>query len=264
MTTMKLENKVVIITGGASGMGEAMCHGYSREGASVVIVDRDKQGAEKVVSKICSTGGTAIAIEADVTSAEQLQNMSSKAADTFGQIDILINNAGARVIRGFLEHTAKDWNSMLDINLSGPFYCTQAVVPFMAQSSGGSVINVCSIASYMGRPNRCAYVAAKSGLLGLTRAMAMDLSAKNIRVNGISPGMIASPFNQRFAEGEETGKAWESENLIGRWGQPDDITGAAIFLASDESRFITGSDIKVEGGWLAARSRPGEEVIWED
>ena len=90
------------------------------------------------------------------------------------------------------------------------------------------------------------------------------LSAKNIRVNGISPGMIASPFNQRFAEGEETGKAWESENLIGRWGQSDDITGAAIFLASDESRFITGSDIEVEGGWLAARSRPGEEVIWED
>ena len=134
----------------------------------------------------------------------------------------------------------------------------------MAQSSGGSVINVCSIASYMGRPNRCAYVAAKSGLLGLTRAMAMDLSAKNIRVNGISPGMIASPFNKRFAEGEETGKAWEAENLIGRWGQPDDITGAAIFLASDESSFITGSDIKVEGGWLAARSRPGEEAIWED
>ena len=261
---MRLERKVVIITGGASGMGEAMCHGFSREGASVVIVDRDKQRAENVASKICSNKGRAIAIEADVTSAEQLQKMASVVADNFGQINILINNAGARVIRGFLQHTAKDWNSMLDINLSGPFQCTQAVVPFMAQSGGGSVINVCSIASYMGRPNRCAYVAAKSGLLGLTRAMAMDLSAKNIRVNGISPGMIASPFNKRFAEGEETGKAWEAENLIGRWGQPDDITGAAIFLASDESSFITGSDIKVEGGWLAARSRPGEEAIWED
>ena len=190
--------------------------------------------------------------------------MANKAMDTFGRINILVNNAGARVIKGFLEHTKEDWDKMLGTNLSGPFYCSQAIVPKMMTSGGGSIINVCSIASYMGRPNRCAYVAAKSGLLGLTRTMAIDLAPKNIRVNGISPGMIASPFNQRFSEGEETGSAWANDNLVGRWGKPEDINGAVVFLASDESSFITGSDIKVEGGWLAARARVGEEAIISD
>jgi NAD(P)-dependent dehydrogenase (short-subunit alcohol dehydrogenase family) len=190
--------------------------------------------------------------------------MANEAMNTFGKINILVNNAGARVIKGFLEHTKEDWDTMLGINLSGPFYCSQAIAPKMIASGGGSIINVCSIASYMGRPNRCAYVAAKSGLLGLTRTMAIDLAPKKIRVNGISPGMIASPFNQRFSEGEGTGSAWANDNLVGRWGNPEDINGAVVFLASNESSFITGSDIKVEGGWLAARARVGEESITSD
>ncbi len=109
-----------------------------------------------------------------------------------------------------------------------------------------------------------AYVAAKSGILGLTRAMAADLAGKNVRVNTIAPGMIASPFNKSFAESPETGEAWASENLIGRWGQPEDIAGAAVYLASEESGFVTGSEIKIEGGWLGARSRSGEVPIWPD
>lgn len=258
---MRLKEKTAIITGGGSGMGKSMCQAFAREGAAVVIADRDKVSAEKVAAAIRDDGGKAIAVEVDVTSVKQVANMVVAAEEAFGQIDILVNNAGARVIKGFMQHTEKDWNAMLDINLSGPFHCSQAVVPKMAQNGGGAIINVCSIASYMGRPNRCAYVAAKAGLLGLTRAMAMDLSSKKIRVNGIAPGMVASPFNQSFAEAKETGDAWAGENLIGRWGQPDDIVGAAVFLASDESSFITGSDIKVEGGWLAARSRVGEEII---
>ena len=139
----------------------------------------------------------------------------------------------------------------------------------MLKQKSGNIINVASIASFMGRPNRVAYVAAKSGVLGLTRAMAADLSGKNIRVNSIAPGMVASPFNQSFAEADDTGPAWASENLIGRWGQPEDIAGAAIFLASEDSSFINGSppvmfEVKVEGGWLAARSRSGEVPIWDE
>ena len=261
---MRLNGMTAVVTGGASGMGESMVYALAKEGASIVVVDRNVDGANAVAANVGKKGGKAICVKADVQSTQDLDIMANKAVDTFGGINILVNNAGARVIKGFLEHTKKDWDTMLSINLSGPFYCSQAIVPKMMISGGGSIINVCSIASYMGRPNRCAYVAAKSGLLGLTRTMAIDLAPKNIRVNGISPGMIASPFNQRFSEGEETGSAWANDNLVGRWGKPEDINGAVVFLASDESSFITGSDIKVEGGWLAARARVGEEAIISD
>ena len=261
---MRLKEMTAVVTGGASGMGQSMCYALAKEGASVVVVDKNVDGGNEVVANLVKEGAKAICVKADVQSTEELDAMANEAMNAFGKVDILINNAGARVIKGFLEHTKEDWDLMLGINLSGPFYCSQAIVPKMISSGGGSIINICSIASYMGRPNRCAYVAAKSGLLGLTRTMSIDLAPKNIRVNGISPGMIASPFNQRFSEDEETGSAWANDNLIGRWGNPDDINGAVVFLASDESSFITGSDIKVEGGWLAARARVGEEAIISD
>ena len=189
--------------------------------------------------------------------------MADFALREYGRIDVLVNNAGARIIKGLMQHTLDDWDQMIRINLTGPFLCAQAVIPSMIESGSGNIINLGSIASFMGRPNRCAYVAAKSGVLGLTRAMAADLSGKNIRVNTIAPGMIASPFNQSFAEASDTGPAWAEENLIGRWGQPKDIAGAAVYLASDDSSFVTGAEIKIEGGWLGARSRSGETPIWD-
>ena len=261
---MRLIGKTAVVTGGASGMGESMCYALANEGASTVVLDRNAKGADAVASKIIKEGGKAISVNANVQSIEQLRAMADEVMSTFGRLNILVNNAGTRIIKGFLEHTKEDWDLMLGINLSGPFHCSQAIVPKMVASGGGSIINICSIASYMGRPNRCGYVAAKSGLLGLTRTMAIDLAPKNIRVNGISPGMIASPFNQRFSENEETGTAWANDNLVGRWGNPNDINGAVVFLASEDSSFITGSDIKVEGGWLAARARLGEEAILSD
>ena len=204
---MRLIGKTAVVTGGASGMGESMCYALANECASTVVLDRNAKGADAVASKIIKEGGKAISVNADVQSIEQLTAMADEVMSTFGQLNILVNNAGARIIKGFLEHTKEDWDLMLGINLSGPFHCSQAIVPKMVASGGGSIINICSIASYMGRPNRCAYVAAKSGLLGLTRTMAIALAPKTIRVNGISPGMIASPFNKRFSESEETGTA---------------------------------------------------------
>ena len=199
-----------------------------------------------------------------MTSPDDISALVTDVIADHGRIDILVNNAGARIIAGFMQHSEEDWHNMLDINLTGPFRLSQAVVPNMVEHGGGAIINVCSIASLMGRPNRCAYVAAKSGLLGLTRAMSMDLGSKKIRVNAIAPGMIASPFNQRFAEAEDTGEAWATENPTGRWGQPDDIAGAAVFLATDDASFITGAEIKIDGGWLAARARIGEVPMWDD
>ncbi len=261
---MKLEGKIAIVTGGGSGIGESICRAYAREGATVAVADLSLEGAERVAAEIVSSGGKAFAYQVDITSSAQIRAMAAAILADNARIDVLVNNAGARIIKGFMQHSEDDWENMLQINLTGPFLCSQAVVPSMAKNGGGAIINLCSIASFMGRPNRCAYVSAKTGLLGLTRAMAMDLSVKKIRVNAIAPGMIASPFNRSFAEAEETGSAWAGENLIGRWGQPDDISGAAVFLASAESGFITGSEIKIEGGWLGARARGGEVPMWDD
>ncbi|WP_299850248.1 SDR family NAD(P)-dependent oxidoreductase [uncultured Roseovarius sp.] len=258
---MKLDGKVVIVTGGGRGIGAAICKAFAAEGAHVVVADINEGNAKEVASEV---GNEAMAVALDVRSQQNARTMAERVVEKFGRVDVLMNNAGARVIKGLMQHTQDDWHQMLDINLGGPFICSQAVLPQMLKQESGNIINVASIASFMGRPNRVAYVAAKSGVLGLTRAMAADLAGKNIRVNAIAPGMVASPFNQSFAEADDTGPAWASENLIGRWGQPEDIAGAAIFLASDDSSFINGSEIKVEGGWLAARSRSGEVPIWDE
>lgn len=260
---MRLENTVAIVTGGGKGIGAAICAGFSREGASVVVADIDLAAAQEVAESLKQTGGSASFVEVDVADAKSTARMAESVLEEYGRIDVLVNNAGARIIKGLMQHTLDDWERMIRINLTGPFLCAQAVLPHMVGRGSGRIVNLASIASFMGRPNRCAYVAAKSGVLGLTRAMAADLAGKNIRVNAIAPGMIASPFNQSFAEASDTGPAWAEENLIGRWGQPEDIVGAAVFLASDDSSFVTGAEIKVEGGWLGARSRSGEKPIWE-
>ena len=228
-----------------------------------MVADIDLPAAHEVARTLRDSGGAALPVMVDVTDAESIAAMADSALTEFGQIDVLVNNAGARIIKGLMQHNAADWDRMIQVNLTGPFLCAQAVIPHMVERKSGKIINLASIASFIGRPNRCAYVAAKSGVLGLTRAMAADLAGKNIRVNAIAPGMIASPFNQSFAEASDTGPAWAEENLLGRWGQPEDITGAAVFLASDDSSFVTGAEIKVEGGWLGARSRSGEVPIWD-
>ncbi len=260
---MRLSGKVAVVTGGGSGIGASICQAFAREGARVMVADINAQGAEQVAATIVGNGGKAISAQVDITDEKAVAQMVEATLGGFGKVDSLVNNAGVRIIKGFMQHTRDDWNKMIDVNLSGPFVCSQAVIPSMVDNGGGTIINLCSIASFVGRPNRAGYVAAKTGLLGLTRAMAIDIGGKNIRVNAIAPGMIASPFNQSFAEAEETGDSWAEDNVMGRWGQPDDISGAAVFLASEESGFLTGSEIKVEGGWLATRARPGEVPMWD-
>jgi len=145
---------------------------------------------------------------------------------------------------------------MIDINLTGHFFCAQAVVPQMLKQGKGKIINLASIAGHVGRPDRVAYCAAKTGVLGLTRALAMDLRGKGICVTAISPGSIETPMNSAAAT--DTGVDWGGETVVGRWGRPEEVAYAAVFLASDESDYITGSEIEVEGGWLIGRARDGE------
>lgn len=253
---MRLSGKVAVVTGGGSGMGRAIGLAFSRQGAKVVIADINLEAARETVAQQESAGGEAIAVKVDVTRKAETLDMAEAALRRFGRIDVLVNNAGSRCLKSFLDHTEEDWHRMIDINLTGHFFCAQAVVPSMLKSGKGKIINLASIAAHTGRPDRVAYCAAKAGVMGLTRALAMDLRGKNICVTAISPGSIATPMNQAAATSTEV--EWGKETVVGRWGTAEDVAHAAVFLASDESDYITGSEIAVEGGWLIGRARDGE------
>ncbi|MDC3243476.1 3-oxoacyl-ACP reductase FabG [Candidatus Pelagibacter sp.] len=255
---MKLKNRIAIVTGGGKGIGAEICLRLASEGAKIVIAEMDIENGEKISKKIQDNNGEAIVVETNVAEEDSANNMADAAIKKFGKIDILINNAGIRHINNILDHTKQQWDDMISVNLTGPYLCCKSVIPHMIKNGKGKIINFGSIASFMGRPDRVAYVAAKSGILGLTRALAVDLTGKNINVNTICPGLISTPFNQKFAEDPTHGKAWGKETIVGRWGLPSDISGAAVFLSSDDADFINGSEIKIDGGWLAAKTRKGE------
>ncbi|RTL73493.1 MAG: SDR family oxidoreductase [Bradyrhizobiaceae bacterium] len=252
---MRLKDKVAIVTGGASGIGKAMCKALAGEGADVVVVDLDGQKGKEAAKEI---GGKSISLQADVTSSTSMNKMAEEVDSQFGRIDILINNVGVRITKPFLDHTDADWNTMIQTNLTGPFLCSRAVVPFMKRAGKGRIINTASIASFVGRPNRVAYVSAKAGLLGMTRAMAIDLGPMGITCNAIAPGSINSPMNASQAADAEND--WGKETPMGRWGTAEDIANAAVFLALDESSYITGAELKVDGGWVSTKARAGELV----
>ena len=255
---MKLKDRVAIVTGGGKGIGEEICLGLAKEGAKIVIAEIDIANSENAKKKILDTGSEAIIVKTDVSKKDSINEMVEKTIQTFGKIDILINNAGIRHVKKLLDHTKQDWDDMISVNLTAPFLASQAVIPHMIKNGKGKIINFGSIASFMGRPDRVGYVAAKSGVLGLTRALSVDLTGKNINVNTICPGLISTSFNQKYAEDPKHGEAWGKETVVGRWGQPKDIVGAAVFLSSDESDFINGSEIKIDGGWLSSKVRRGE------
>lgn len=251
----RLDGKVAIVTGGASGIGKAMCVAFAREGANVVVADIDEAKAKAAAAEIAAHG-KATSVRVDVTDSASANAMASNVNKQFGRIDILANNVGVRIVKPFLEHSDADWNVMIATNLTGPFLCARAVVPFMKQRGSGRIINTASIASFVGRPDRVAYVSAKAGLLGMTRAMAIDLGGMGITVNALAPGSINSPMNASQATDQDND--WGKETPMGRWGTPEDIANAALFLALDESSYITGAELKVDGGWVSTKARAGE------
>lgn len=253
---MRLKDKVAIVTGGGSGMGRAIALAYVGQGAKVAVADINMDAARETVAQLEAAGGAGFAVQVDVTRKAQTLEMAQAVGQRYGRIDVLVNNAGSRCLKGFLEHTEDDWHRMIDINLTGHFFCAQAVVPDMLRQGKGKIINLASIAAHTGRPDRVAYCAAKAGVMGLTRALAMDLRGRNICVTAISPGSIATPMNHAAASSTEVD--WGRETVVGRWGRAEDVAHAAVFLGSDESDYITGSEIAVEGGWLIGRARDGE------
>jgi len=252
---MRLYGKRAVVTGGAMGIGRAIALAFTAEGARVAVVDLDREGAEETARL---AGNKAFALTADITDSTAVAETAEAVAEHFGAVDVLVNNAGSRIVKSFLDHTEEDWRHMLNVNLTGHFLVCKAIVPLILEAGGGHIVNTCSIASVQGRPNRIGYCAAKGGFLAFTKALAADLSNNNIRVNALAPGMVETPMNQSFADDPELGEKWNSENLVGRWGQPEDVAKAAIFLASDDADFMTGAMLQIDGGAISAYMRTGE------
>lgn len=247
---MKLKNKVAIVTGSGRGIGKSIALEFAKEGAKVVISDINLKDCLKVCEEIKKIGSDAIAVKCDVSKKTETVNLAKKTIQKFQKIDILVNNAGVVVMKPFIDMTEKDWDFVLDINLKGIFLCAQAVLKQMLKQKSGKIISVASIAGEVGFMNTSAYCASKAGIINLTRELALELSPQNINVNAIAPGVIATKMTENMLKDKKTKEILLASTPLGRVGQPEEIGKAAVFLASDDSNFITGHTLVVDGGWL--------------
>jgi 3-oxoacyl-[acyl-carrier protein] reductase len=256
-----LENKVVIITGAAGGIGRGMALLFACNGASVVVNDLDEEKGVKVVAEIRSLGGKAEFIRADVSSMAQAQAMADQTLDQFGKIDILINNAGINIgmkERGPIhEFPDEMWQKIIKVDLDGVYYCSKAVLKSMTHNQYGKIINIGSIAGAVPLRNQCAFTAAKGGVIQLTKAMAIELAEYGINVNVILPGSINIPAMNTtggmYADGRY--QSIMSHIPMKRPGTPDDIGYGALYLASDAANYVTGSVLVIDGGWTCGFAR---------
>ena len=250
---MRLNGKVSIITGASSGIGKASALLFSKEGSSIVIADINKESGQRVKSDIVGTGGKAVFIEADVSKKEDVQNLVNRTIDEFGKLHILYNNAGVfwKKKDGCITDIEEDvWNKIIDINLKSTYFCCKYGIPEIIKSGGGSIINTASSAGVIGVPGCDAYTASKGAIVSITRSMAAEYGAFNVRVNCIVPTHIDTPM---FEESTSNAPGFNEDKFLktfplGKYGKPEDIANAALFLASDESLFVTGTMCTVDGG----------------
>ena len=249
--TVRLKDKVAIITGAASGIGKATAKLFAEHGAKVVVADIDKDGGSQTVTQIQNGGNEAIFVETDVTLKVDTEKMIAQTVETYGKLDILFNNAGIAMRLPVAELPEADWHRCLDVNLTGVFLCAKAAIPAMQKNGGGSIINMSSIYGVVGADVRAAYVASKGGVTNLTRGMALDYAENNIRVNCICPGFVETPLVAGVIKTPEEYQALADKHPMCRLGQPEEIAYGALYLASDESAFVTGIALPIDGGYTA-------------
>ncbi len=250
-----LSDKVAVVTGGGGGIGKGIALALAAQGAAVLVAEQDGTRARDTVNEIRTAGAQAVAFVADVRERDQVAALAETAWREFGHIDILVNNVGDYLAaKPFLETAEEDWEALYRVNLKHVFLCTQAIVPKMIErGAGGSIINVSTVEAFRGIPNCVVYSAFKGGVTQFTKSFALEMARHRIRVNAIAPDVTQTlqvPYDQWVpAEQQHLIPLWVP---LGRFGMPDDIAGAAVFLASDLSRFVTGTTIHVDGGTLAA------------
>jgi NAD(P)-dependent dehydrogenase (short-subunit alcohol dehydrogenase family) len=251
---MRFTNKSVLVTGGGSGIGRAVCLAFAREGADVGVADINLEGSEETVQEVKKAGRKAIALKVDVTDPASVQAMVTQVGTALGSLDILVNSAGVREIVPFLELPFLEWQRVIATNLTGTFVCSQAVAQYLVkQGKGGKIVNLASVAGLMAVPNRAAYVASKHAVVGLTKELALELADKNIQVNAVAPGVVRTSMTESYFDKPTVIEGLKKAHPAGRWAQPEEIASLILYLASPEADFITGATFPIDGGFVAGK-----------
>ena len=251
MSGISLEGHVAVVTGASKGLGREMAECLARAGAKVALVARNESLLGEVVQGIQARGGAAEYVVADVTDEAAAAEVDQAVREAFGVCDILVNNAGINNRKSIEDMSLEEWHEILEVNLTGPFAMSRAFVPGMKERGWGRILNMTSIMSHVSLPNRTGYSTTKAGLLGFTRALALELAPHSITVNGISPGPFATEMNRPLIEDPEKNRQFLARLPVGRWGRVDEIGQLAVYLCSEGAGYITGTDVVIDGGWTA-------------
>jgi len=249
----RVNGKIILVTGGAMGMGRTHCELLAAEGATVIVTDMNEAEGQATVDSIKENGGKAEFYSLNVTKFADWTSVVDKVVAAYGQIDVLVNNAGILILKQLEETTEEEWDRTFDINVKGVFFGTKAILPAMQKAGSGSIINISSIYGIVGAPMAAAYQATKGAVRLFTKATAVDYAQYNIRVNSVHPGVIDTPMTKDLLHGgdEETVKAILGTTILGRAAQPKEVSYAVLHLASDDSSFMNGSEMVVDGGYTA-------------
>jgi len=251
---MRFENRGVIVTGGAGGIGRETAIRFAREGAAVTVADREGEQAREVADFITGEGGRARGATLDVTDAAATEAVVAEAAREMGSLDVIFCNAGIREISPPQDLAIEEWRSVIEVNVTGVFISAQAFARHrIAAGRPGAIVITASTLGVVASTSRCAYATSKHAVVGMTKALALDLAPHDIRVNAVGPGVIRTPLTERYFQDPEMAETVRSLHALNRWGLPAEIASAVLFLASDEASFCTGTHLVVDGGWTAGK-----------